>query len=94
MGEPITYELEEPIIVGEGAKQLKVESFEIRHPKAGDLRILDGQPGSVSRTLALIGKLSKQPPAVLDELSIKDMVALGKIVDDFFPDGLPTGATS
>jgi hypothetical protein len=78
--------LKEPIHLG---SQL-ISELEIRKPKAKDIRPCptDMQTRDI---LDLAGRLCAQPPAVIDELSMEDTIALLDIVSNFIKPGPETG---
>lgn len=81
--------LSEPVTVGSKT----VTELRIRPLKAKHLRgIKFGYDGIDSDVmLDLVSKITGELPAVIDELSIEDLVALGEAVSDFLPLGALMG---
>ena len=98
MADELTHVLKYPLEVKDKDKTvvLTVDKIVLRagRIKAKDLRATDGQGGEVAKTLALIGVLSGQPPAVLDELDAEDFAALGELLDALGTSGPKTGQTA
>lgn len=86
MSEPITVKLQEPITYGSKT----ITELTLRKPKARDFRPM-GSKQTMGELLDLAGRLSGQPNAVIDELSIVDMNEVLKLVGDFMPAGPETG---
>lgn len=81
--------LTEPVTVGSKT----VTELRIRPLKAKHLRgIKIGYDGIDSDVmLDLVSKITGELPAVIDELSIEDLAALGEAVSDFLPLGAIMG---
>lgn len=87
MTEPKVIKLQYPIEYGES------HITELRFPrrlKARDLKGLSATPG-FDELLTLVGRLSGQPPSVIDELDGADLEAAVGVVTDFLPGGRGTG---
>lgn len=80
--------LHEPIQFGEQT----ITELTIRKPKAKDFRALplDMKMGDI---LDLVGRLTGQPKAVIDELGIEDLQEVSSLVEGFVPGGRATGHT-
>lgn len=78
--------LKEPIQFGSDT----IDQLEIRKPKAGDMRSMPTEP-KMTDLLDLGGRLCGQPPSVINELGIEDMMMLLEIVGNFIPTGRRTG---
>ena len=72
-----------------------ISELTLHEPKAKHLRGLKfGMDGQIETDvlLDLACNLTGELPAVIDELSFSDLVALGAAAQDFLPDGwIPTG---
>lgn len=84
-----TIKLAEPIQFGSET----IEELVFRKPKAKDFRSMPVDPG-VGDLLNLAGRLAGQPPSVIDDLSVEDMLAVLEIVEGFIPAGRETGRTA
>jgi hypothetical protein len=62
-----------------------------RRPKAKDVKDFTSMNGSMKETLELLGTLTNQPPAVIDDLDVVDLKAASEIVEGFFLPGPATG---
>lgn len=62
----------------------------LRRPKARDFRSLPMEP-SMGDMLNLAGDLAGQPPSVIDELDVADMLAVVEEVGKFMPSTQETG---
>ena len=67
-----------------------IEELVIKRPKAKHLRGM--AQGTVSEVLDLMGKLSGQPPSVIDELSLEDFEKAQEVVEGFMPPGQMAGS--
>lgn len=81
-------QLQEPVAQG----SQMITELRIRKPKAGDMRALPGKP-EMTHLLDLGGRLCGQPPSVINELSVPDMMELLEIVGNFITPGQKTGAS-
>jgi tail assembly chaperone E/41/14-like protein len=88
MSEPVTVKLQHPIRLGESQV---IEELIIRPLTGRDLRRLP-QASNLDTTLALAGRLSGQPDAVIDRLTGEDLAEVLQAVDNFMPSGRPTGS--
>ncbi len=91
------YKLKYPIEIRDkesGAVIDTITTLTLTRPKGKHLKAMDRAEGDVARTLALVGAVSGQPPAVMDLLDSADFAGLTEIVEDFFGGRRPTGATS
>lgn len=87
---PYTHKLQEPVM--QGSEQI-VELVFSRKPVAGDLRgIRLAELDKADHIITLIGRLTGQPPSVINALETADFVACGEFVLDFFPTGRRTGS--
>ncbi|WP_251976715.1 phage tail assembly protein [Salinicola avicenniae] len=82
----IVIKLQEPIQHGSE----EIRELVIRRPKARDFRRLPMEP-AMGDMLNLAGDLAGQPPSVIDELDVADMLAVVQEVGKFMPDGPATG---
>lgn len=96
-----TRTLVEPVEVtlkgaGQDERTETITVLEVHAFKARDMRAIDGlsdtQGGSI--TLALGARITRQPVKVIEELGKADFAWLMGYVQDFLPDGPPTGATA
>lgn len=87
--DPVELVLKEPVTFGSEL----VTIFRFRRPKAKDFRRLPMEPG-LGDMLDLVGSLSGQPKAVVDELGVEDMSRVLEVVGDFMPGGRRTGGTA
>ncbi|WP_027367402.1 phage tail assembly protein [Desulfocurvibacter africanus] len=87
MGKVIT--LKHPI--QQGSQTITELTFE-RRLKAKDFK---GLPTSLGfdEMFLLIGRLSAQPPSVIDELDTEDLMSCMEVVKGFLPGGLPAGSS-
>lgn len=83
-----SYTLRTPIPFG----SLTITELSLRRPMAKDMRSLpaDGLR-TVDDMLLLVGRLSGQPPVVIDELSLEDLAGVSAIVAGFTQSGPATG---
>lgn len=86
--DPNILKLKEPIKHGSET----ISELVFRKPKAKDFRSVPMEP-NMGDILNLVGKLSGQPPSVIDELGTEDMMEACAKVSGFFPAGLGTGKT-
>lgn len=88
MAERVTYKLQTPVKLGEQGDLVTELAF--REPKAKDFRHMpmDIRMGDM---LDLAGKLCGQPSAVMDLLSIPDLMNVLEKIADFMPAGLQIG---
>ena len=97
--EMLRYTLKVPLqtlvkATGEPIAGMEVTEVKVRPDvRARDLRALDGVEGEIGRTIALIGQLTSLTRDHVEDLSVEDFTALGEMIADFMPPGLPTGAT-
>lgn len=63
-----------------------------RRAKAKDMKNLPADPGM--QTIALISRLTSEPPSVIDEMDATDLGAAGEILEDFLPGFRRTGNPS
>lgn len=77
--------LSEPITIGsKTVTELKVQKLKAKHLRG----IKVGYDGIDADTLLdLASKITGELPAVIDELSVEDLVALGAAIADFLPFG-------
>lgn len=68
-----------------------IRELVLRRPKAKDFRRLSMEPG-MGEMLDLAGELSGQPPSVIDELDVADMLAVAEELGKFMPSGPEDGA--
>lgn len=87
MSERIKLQLKKPIQLGEKT----ITELAIREPKAGDYRRLAGK-STMADGLQLLGIVAGQPTQVIDELSVPDMLAGLRVVEDFSGGGPETGS--
>jgi hypothetical protein len=87
--DPAVVALKEPITFGSEF----VTELRFRRPKAKDFRRLPLEPG-LGDMLDLIGGLTGQPKAVVDELGVEDMRKALEVVGSFLPAGPATGGTA
>lgn len=81
--------LKEPIKFGEDT----ITELEFRKAKAKDLRKLPTNP-STGDVIDLAGRLCNQPPRVMDELGIDDLMEVMEVVSDFLPVSRQTGKSA
>lgn len=81
--------LREPIQFGSET----ITELTLRKPKAKDFRNMPAEP-NVGDLLNLAGRLSGQPPSVIDELGVDDMLEVLGIVEVFIAGGRATGITA
>ncbi|MEQ5770004.1 phage tail assembly protein [Halomonas sp. H33-56] len=67
-----------------------IRELVIRRPKAKDFRELPADPG-MGDILSFAGDLASQPPSVIDELDVADMLKVVDAVGKFIPGGQATG---
>lgn len=89
MQENITIKLQKPITFG---SEMIFELI-LTPPKAKHFRGLSTNIG-MDEILTLAGKLSGQPNAVMDELSIPDMQTVMETIRSFLDSGQPIGKMS
>ncbi len=82
----VTVKLVEPIQFGSET----ISELVVRKPKAKDFRRMPGKPG-MGDMLDLLGALTGQPKAVIDELCLADMTAATGVLEVFMPGGRETG---
>lgn len=68
-----------------------ISELTFRKPKAKDFRRLPAGPASMGDILDLVGQLTAQPKAVIDELDVDDMSEVCGMVESFMPSGPATG---
>lgn len=76
----ITLKLATPIEIGD---DVVLEHLTIKPPKAKHVRSMRLDEISMNEMLNLAGKLSGQPPSVIDELVMEDTYAVITAVSDF-----------
>ncbi|PSJ23577.1 phage tail assembly protein [Halomonas sp. ND22Bw] len=81
--------LDQPIEYGSE----KIHELVIRRPKAKDFRELPAEP-DMGDILTFAGDLASQPPSVIDELDVADMMKVVDAVGKFMPGGQKTGGNS
>jgi hypothetical protein len=86
MAEPTTITLKEPIQFGSAT----IAELTFRKPKAKDFRRFPLQP-TQGDLLDLVGQLTGQPKAVIDELGMEDMAEAMERVAVFMGSGRETG---
>jgi len=79
----VTLLLLEPIIYGE---EEKLEQLDFIKPKAKHIKKMNLDDKSIEGILLIAGKLCGQPPSVLDELGMHDLMEIGEVIDSFLPD--------
>lgn len=96
-----TRKLVEPVEVllkraGEDERTETITELEVHAFKARDMRAIDGltdtQAGSI--VLAFAARITRQPVKVIEELGAEDFQWVAGYVQDFLPNGLPTGGTA
>jgi len=88
MSESVTLKLQTPIQFGSEV----IEELTFRPPTAKDYRLLPARDGYPFATLlALAGKLTGKPDAVIDKLAGADLDAVLEIAGSFMKGGRPTG---
>ena len=70
-----------------------IASLEFRKPRAKDFRTFPQNPNT-GDLLNLAGRLCGQPPSVMDELCVEDMVEVLHVVENFIEGGQKTGGKS
>jgi hypothetical protein len=81
--DPIKIKLQCPVEYGsETISELVIS----REPEVGDFRDMPADPRlqTVGHSLDLIGKLSGQPPSVMNKIKPKDLPAITEVFDRFF----------
>ncbi len=68
-----------------------ITELELRRPKAKDMRDLPLQGMGMDHMLDLAGRCAGQPPSVINELDIEDVMQVAEVVGNFMTNGLPTG---
>ncbi len=87
-GKTITVPLQEPVQYGSES----ITELVLQQPRGKHLRRFPDQP-EIGDFLDLAGKLAGQPPSVMDELTVVDVMSVADAVAGFFPDGQPNGAS-
>jgi hypothetical protein len=84
---PITITLKNPIPYGDDTiKEIKIP----RGLKAKDLKNIPIGTPETDKTMIIIGRLTCQPPSVIDELSLEDLNTISEEVDRFLvPSPMP-----
>lgn len=77
---PIEISLNYPIMVGDERIDKLVIS---RRPKAKDLRFMDQNTGEVSKSAALLARLTENPESVIDQMDASDFTHAASIVAGF-----------
>ena len=85
--DPITIKLEHPV---EHGSEIISELVFQRRMKAKDMRALPMKP-DLGDLLNLVGRLTAQPPSVIDELDPADVMKAVEVVNGFLPGGPATG---
>jgi hypothetical protein len=75
----VNYKLEYPIQVGSES----VSEIELSRPKIKHLKKLDSIVGEIAKICKMIELCSGLLPPIVDEIDVKDIVELGKILDSF-----------
>lgn len=93
------YKLKHPIEIRDkesgDIKETITELTLVPRAKGKHLKAMDRAEGETGKTLALIGAVTNQPPAVMDLMDAEDVIVLGDmVVSRFFGGRLPTGAMS
>ncbi len=80
---------------GEDERTETITKLQVHAFKGRDMKAIDGlsdtQGGSIA--LAFGARITRQPVKVIEELGAADFAWLMGHVQDFLPDGLPTGGT-
>ena len=77
---PIKIELNYPISAfGETLKTLEIK----RRPTAKDLKAMDSEKGEVSKTAALMSRLSDVPPPCIDQMDASDFARAAEVIGGF-----------
>ena len=81
----VSVRLEEPIAHGD---DILIEMLTLKKPKAKHIKHMkmDASVLAIDDMLKLGGKLAMQPPSVMDELGMNDLMAVVGVVEDFLPD--------
>lgn len=91
MPEPIkTIPLKYPV---EHGQETITELVFMRRPKAKDFKGLPLQLG-FDEIIKILGRLTAQPPSVIDELDTADLMEAVEVVTDFLPSGQTTGVNA
>lgn len=86
---PITIKLNKPVKHGEAEI---AELVFARKPVAGDLRgIRLGELDKADNLTTIIGRLTGQPPSVVQQLEFADFIACSEVITSFLPGGPRTG---
>ena len=93
MADPVTVTLKEPITFGSET----ISSLTLHPLKARDMKSLKlGDSGGMEMGdfLGVISSSARQPPSVVDELGVEDLLACVEVITDFLPASLRTGRKS
>jgi hypothetical protein len=86
VSDPVKVKLKEPVQFGTEL----VSELTFRKPKGKDFRRFPASP-TMGDILDLVGTLSGQPKAVIDELGVEDLAEVSAVVEGFIPGGRATG---
>ena len=87
--EPTVIHLRYPIVHGSET----IHELAFRRPKLKDLKGCDLANLNGDVIIALLSRLSGQPPSVIGELDAADMEAAGGVIEGFFAPSPATGAS-
>jgi len=85
--QPVTVQLKEPIQHGTEA----ITSLTLHPLKARDLRGMSLDNPGMGDFMDILSNSARQPPSVIEELDVEDLMECIGVVKDFFPSSLPTG---
>ncbi len=86
----VEYQLKEPLKLGDK----EVTKVCLSRPKMKHLKGLKLGELSFDQIGLIFGRISDQPTAIWDELSIDDGINISEIIGDFFPQSQKTGPQS
>lgn len=78
----------------DGDRSETVDRVTVRPPKGRDMRVMDKVTGEIAQSLAMIAQLTGLEPYQVDELDVRDISALGEIIEGFTKPGRATGTMS
>ena len=88
----VTVNLDYPFNWGD---EERIENLTFQRPKPKHMKKmkLDMASMTFEDITGLAGKLCSQPPSVMDELDIVDLVTVSEVIEGFLPDGEVVGRT-
>jgi hypothetical protein len=84
------FQLQVPVVVGEGPDSTTVREIELRRPKVKDLRAAN-KYSDIEYIAFLVECLGNVPKAVVDEIAGADFLQLQEVVEGFLEPGQTTG---